>query len=154
MDRSAVLATKIRTAFAPCSLAEWPTPLEEEPSLARALGLRALWLKREDKSGGNKVRGLEFLLAGAPPRSVFVTIGGSGSSHCLATARCARAQGFRTALAVFAQPETDASRTVQIAMAEAANRVVRASSLLTFPLAVLHAWRAAHHLGAGKPRWI
>ncbi len=99
-----MLATKIRTAFAPCSLAEWPTPLEEEPSLARALGLRALWLKREDKSGGNKVRGLEFLLAGAPPRSVFVTVGGSGSSHGLATARGAQARGYRTVVATFPQP--------------------------------------------------
>src|SRR5438034_510007 len=91
MDRSAVLATKIRTAFAPCSLAEWPTPLDEEPSLARALGLQALWLKREDKSGGNKVRGLEFLLAGAPPQSVFVTIGGAG--HDRRTARDRRHRG-------------------------------------------------------------
>jgi D-cysteine desulfhydrase len=39
-------------------------------------------------------------------------------------------------------------------MVEAADRVARASSLFTFPLAVLRAWRAAHHLGAGKPRWI
>src|SRR6266480_2150683 len=115
MDRSAVLATKIRTAFAPCSLAEWPTPLDEEPSLARALGLQALWLKREDKSGGNKVRGLEFLLAGAPPRSVFVTIGGTGSSHCLATAVHAAALSCRAALAQFPQPETEASRAVAAA---------------------------------------
>ena len=149
-----MLATKIREALAPCRLAAWPTPLESQPALAHAVGLHALWLKREDLRGGNKVRGLEFLLAGAPARSVFVTIGGSGSSHCLATARFARAQGFRTALAVFAQPDTDASRTVERAMAEAADRVVRASSLVTFPLAVLRAWRAAHQLGAGKPRWI
>src|SRR5436309_902191 len=78
MDRSAVLATKIRTAFAPCSLARWPTPLEAQPGLARALGLEALWLKREDHAGGNKVRGLEFLFAGAPRGSVFVTVGGTG----------------------------------------------------------------------------
>src|SRR5580765_4084515 len=154
MDRSAVLATKIREALAPCRLAAWPTPLETHPELAHALGLQALWIKREDLHGGNKVRGLEFLLAGAPAQSVFVTIGGSGSSHCLATARCARAQGFRSSLAVFTQPDTDASRTVQRAMVEAADRVARASSLFTFPLAVLRAWRAAHHLGAGKPRWI
>jgi len=108
-DRSAVLATKIRTAFAPRSLATWPAPLEAHPALARALGLPALWLKREDLTGGNKVRGLEFLLAGAPPRSVFVTIGATGSSHCLATARSAKIHGYRTAVATFPQPETDAS---------------------------------------------
>ncbi len=100
------------------------------------------------------MRGLEFLLSGAPARSVFVTIGGTGSTHCLATARHARALGFRTALAVFPQPETDASRTVGTATAATADRVFRASSLITFPWAVLRAWRAGYHLGPGKPRWI
>src|SRR5256886_16065692 len=76
------LTRKIRAALAPCSLGQWPTPLEPvPPPLARALGVEALWVKREDRSspryGGNKVRGLEFLLAGAPPESVFVTGGGT-----------------------------------------------------------------------------
>jgi D-cysteine desulfhydrase len=154
MDRSAVLATKIRAAFAPCSLGTWPAPLEAHPALARALGLQALWLKREDLTGGNKVRGLEFLLAGAPPRSVFVTIGATGSSHCLATARSARAQGYRTAVATFPQPETDVSRAVAASTAATANLVVSASSILTLPWAVLRAWRAAHRLGGGRPHWI
>jgi D-cysteine desulfhydrase len=154
MDRSAVLATKIRTAFAPCSLGTWPAPLEAHPALARALGLQALWLKREDLTGGNKVRGLEFLLAGAPPRSVFVTIGATGSSHCLATARGAQALGYRSAVATFPQPETDTSRATAAATAATANLIVRASSMVTLPWAVLRAWRAAHHLGRGTPRWI
>src|SRR6267378_3741923 len=154
MDRSAVLATKIRAAFAPCSLGTWPAPLEAHPALAHALGLEALWLKREDLTGGNKVRGLEFLLAGAPPRSVFVTIGATGSSHCLATARCAKTHGYRTAIATFPQPETDASRAVAATTAATANLVVRASSLVMLPWAVLRAWRAAHHLGRGTPHWI
>lgn len=149
-----MLATKIREALAPCSLATWPTPLEAHPALARALGLQALWLKREDLRGGNKVRGLEFLLSGAPARSVFVTIGGTGSTHCLATARHAKAQGFRTTLAVFPQPETEASLSVGTATSRIADRVFRSSSLVTLPWAVLRAWRAAHHLGPGKPRWI
>jgi len=154
MDRSAVLATKIRTAFAPCSLGQWPTPLEEQTALARTLGLQALWLKREDKSGGNKVRGLEFLFAGAAPRSVFVTVGAAGSSHCLATARHARTQGLRTAVALFPQPETDASRSILAATTTATDVVVRASGIITLPWAVLRAWRAAHHLGPGTPHWI
>ncbi len=149
-----MLATKIRTAFAPCSLGTWPAPLEAHPALARALGLQALWLKREDLTGGNKVRGLEFLLAGAPPGSVFVTIGGTGSSHCLVTARCAKTRGCRTAVATFPQPETDASRAVAAATAATASLVVRAASMVTLPWAVLRAWRAAHHLGRGTPHWI
>ena len=140
--------------FAPCSLAAWPTPLEAQPALAGALGLQALWLKREDLAGGSKIRGLEFLLTGAPPHSVFVTSGGEGSSHALATARAARAQGYRCAVALFTQPETDASRNVFAATARSANLVVRASSVLTMPWAVLRAWRAAYHLGGGTPHWI
>src|SRR3989442_5960264 len=154
MDRSAVLATKIRTAFAPCSLGTWPAPLEAHAALARAVGLQALWLTREDLTGGNKVRGLEFLLAGAPPRSVFVTIGATGSSHCLATARGAKTSGYRTAIATFPQPETDASRAVAAATAATANLVVRPSSMVTLPWAVLRAWRAAHPPGRGTPPWI
>ena len=149
-----MLATKIRTAFAPCSLGAWPSALETHPALAHALRLQALWLKREDLTGGNKVRGLEFLLAGAPPRSVFVTTGAMGSSHCLATARGAKTLGYRTAVATFPQPETDASRAVAATMTATANVVVRASSMVTLPWAVLRAWRAAHHLGRGTPHWI
>src|SRR2546427_826649 len=143
MDRSAVLATKIRSAFAPCSLGTWPAPLEAQPALACALGLQALWLKREDKSGGNKVRGLEFLFAGAASGSVFVTVGGAGSSHCLATARHARTQGLRTAVALFPQPETDASRNILAATTSAADLVVRASSIISLPWAGIRACQAA-----------
>src|SRR5205809_5863432 len=112
MDRSVVMATKIRAAFAPCSLGDWPTPLEAQPGLAHAVGLDALWLKREDHAGGNKVRGLGFRFPGMPAGSVLFTVGGTGSSHCLTTARLARAQGHRTAVALFDNPGTDISRRV------------------------------------------
>src|SRR2546426_2376143 len=56
-----------------------------------------LFRSREDRSsaryGGNKVRALEFLLAGARPGTVFVTLGGTRSTHCLATAVHAAAAG-------------------------------------------------------------
>ena len=149
-----MLATKIRSAYAPCSLGDWPTPLEAHPSLAHAVGLDALWLKREDHAGGNKVRGLEFLFAGMPAGSVFVTVGGTGSSHCLTTARFARAQGHRTAVALFDQPETDISRRVAAATRVAADVVVCATSPLTLPWALVRAWRAARRLGPRTPRWI
>ena len=154
MDRSAVWATKIRSVFAPCSLGQWPTPLQPHDGLARALGLRTLWLKREDAGGGNKVRGLEFLLGGVPPRSVFVTIGGVGSSHCLATARASRQLGHRTAVALYPQPETDASRRMGDAIADTSDVVLCASSIVTLPWTVLRVWRAAQRLGAATPRWI
>ncbi|HEX9292280.1 MAG TPA: pyridoxal-phosphate dependent enzyme [Gemmatimonadales bacterium] len=149
-----MLTTKIRAAFAPRSLGAWPTALEPQPPLARALGVEALWLKREDLAGGNKVRGLEFLFANVAPRSVFVTVGGSGSSHCLTTARCARAEGHRTALALFRQPTTEATRAVDAAIMAEAHLVMRASSIATLPWAVLRTWLAARRIGKGTPHWI
>ncbi|HYK82417.1 MAG TPA: pyridoxal-phosphate dependent enzyme [Gemmatimonadales bacterium] len=150
------LTAKIRAALAPCSLGAWPTPLEPAPELAAACGVAALALKREDRSsagcGGNKVRGLEFLLAGAAPGTVFVTVGGSGSTHCLATAVHAAALSCRAVLAQFPQPVTAASWAIAQACARRAALVVRARARATFPLAVLAAWRRARALGSR--RWI
>lgn len=149
---AAALATKIRSVLAQCSLGTWPTPLEPAPALARATGVAALWLKREDRSGGNKVRGLEFLLADADPDAVFVTVGGTGSTHCLATATHARRLGHRIVLAQFPQPDTEASRAVAAATSRVADHVVQARSQVGLPWAVIRAWTHARRLGA--PRWI
>lgn len=50
-------------------LAHLPTPLEAMPRLAAALGVKSLWVKRDDCTGlgmgGNKARKLEFSLAAA-----------------------------------------------------------------------------------------
>jgi 1-aminocyclopropane-1-carboxylate deaminase/D-cysteine desulfhydrase-like pyridoxal-dependent ACC family enzyme len=153
---AAALATKIRDALAPCSLGTWPTPLEPAPTLAGATGAAQLWLKREDRSGGNKVRGLEFLLAGARPETVFVTVGGTGSTHCFATAVHGRRLGHRIVLAQFPQPDTDASRAIAAATAQAADLVVRAGTGAGLPLALLRAWIGARRMarGGGTPRWI
>lgn len=156
MTDPTVIARKIRGVLAVRSLGVWPTPLELHDGLAQAVGLESLWLKREDRSaaacGGNKVRGLELLFAGAEPGTVFVTIGGTGSTHCLATAVHAPAVSCRAVLAQFPQPETEISRAVTAASARAAVAVVRAGSLITMPFAVLRAWNTARRLGA--PKWI
>ena len=152
----ALLSEKIRAALQPRRLGEWPTPLEPAPALAGALGVAALGLKREDRAaasgGGNKVRGLEFLLAGVPPGTVFVTAGGTGSTHCLGTAVHAAALGHRTVLAQFRQPDTAESRAVAAACARRAALIVHARGPATLPLAVLAAWRRAGTLGVR--RWI
>ena len=156
MSDPVLLSEKIRAALAPCRLGQWPTPLEPAPALARALGVAALYLKREDRAsargGGNKVRGLEFLLAGVPPGTVFVTAGGTGSTHCLGTAVHAAALGHRTVLAQFRQPDTAESRAVAAACARRAALIVHARGPATLPLAVLAAWRRAGTLGVR--RWI
>ena len=151
-----VLARKIRAALAPCTLGSWPTPLEPAVPLAEAIGVQALWLKREDRSsvryGGSKVRGLEFLLAGAVPSTVFVTLGGTGSTHCLATAVHATAVSCRAVLAQFPQPSTETTLALAAASERAAARVVRAPARMMLPLAIARAWFAARRLGT--PRWI
>jgi D-cysteine desulfhydrase len=150
------LIEKIRTTFPSCRLGRWPTPLVVAPALAAEVGAAALWVKLEAASspryGGSKVRGLEFLLASAPPDAVFVTIGGTGSTHCLATATHARAIGRRCALAQFPQPPTTAAAALARAAAAAAHVVERCDTRVGFPLAVLRAWRAASRFGT--PRWI
>jgi len=145
-----VVARKIRAGLAPCSLGAWPTPLENAPALAAAAGLDTLWIKREDKAGGSKVRGLEFLLEDAPGM-VYVTIGGTGSSHCLATATQAARVGGRAVLAQFPQPTSDGALAIATACAARAT-IVNARSMLTLPFAVWSAWRRAAALG--PRRWI
>lgn len=152
----AQLIEKIRATLAPCRLGDWPTPLERAAALGGAVGIAELSVKREDRSsaryGGNKVRALEFLLAGARPGTVFVTLGGTGSTHCLATAVHAAAAGGRAVLAQFPQPETSASRAVASACRARAALVVHAGTRASLPLAVLDAWRRAGALG--PRRWI
>jgi len=151
-----VVARKIRGVLEVRSLGIWPTPLHPYPELAQAMGLESLWLKREDRSattcGGNKVRGLELLFAGALPGTVFVTVGGTASTHCLATAVHAAAISCPAVLAQFPQPDTDVARAVAAASERAAAAVVRARSVLGMPLAIARAWRVARRYG--PPKWI
>jgi D-cysteine desulfhydrase len=75
-----------------CSL---PSPVQ---SLAHILP--DLWIKRDDLNalvcGGNKVRALEFLLGGMRAGDSVITVGGTGSTHILATALHAARLGVST----------------------------------------------------------
>lgn len=87
------------------ALAELPrVPLGQFPSPVDRVSLMGgveLWLKRDDRNaptvGGNKVRALEFLLAGVQTGDLVRTAGGEGSTHVYATAVHARRLGARTA---------------------------------------------------------
>ncbi|HKR54775.1 MAG TPA: pyridoxal-phosphate dependent enzyme, partial [Gemmatimonadales bacterium] len=129
----------------------WPTPLESHPVLAARTGVPELWIKREDRSsalyGGNKVRGLEFLFRDVGPGDVVVTIGGWGSTHCLATARHARALGAQTVLAQFPQGQSESEARTARASGSVSSRVFAASSWAGFPVAWLRAWNLAGRLG-------
>lgn len=78
----------------------WPTPLQEASRLAAAIGGPKLWIKRDDLTGfgagGNKVRGLEFLLADALTQQADTLITGAGvqSNSVRATAAAAAYAGM------------------------------------------------------------
>jgi 1-aminocyclopropane-1-carboxylate deaminase/D-cysteine desulfhydrase-like pyridoxal-dependent ACC family enzyme len=117
-------------------LGAFPTPVERLPSPGGEL-----WVKRDDRSGtplgGNKVRSLEFLLAGIGHGDEIVTTGARGSTHALATAVYGRALGARVTIVRWPQvmnaeayqvaaairsiaSETHDSRTIVSAIARAA----------------------------------
>ncbi len=61
----------------------WPTPLKEASRLASTIGGPKLWIKRDDLTGfgfgGNKIRGLEFLIAEALAQQADTVITGAGA---------------------------------------------------------------------------
>jgi 1-aminocyclopropane-1-carboxylate deaminase/D-cysteine desulfhydrase-like pyridoxal-dependent ACC family enzyme len=87
-------------------LATLPTPLHHAPGLSRMLGTE-VWFKRDDLTGfglgGNKVRGLEYLLADAGHHGcdVLVTGGGPQSNWAMLAALAARTRGLDCALVSF-----------------------------------------------------
>ncbi len=84
-------------SLARAELGAFPSPVERVTGLP---GDVALWLKRDDLNApvaaGNKVRALEFLLAGVQAGDIVLTVGGEGSTHVLATAAHAARLGART----------------------------------------------------------
>lgn len=91
------------------SLGMWPTALVPAPRLSEAIGLQVL-LKRDDLTGigpgGNKVRGLEFLLAAGVRNGcdVFVTGSGPQSNWSLLAALAAQREGMDVALCFYGDP--------------------------------------------------
>ncbi len=81
-----------------------PTPLHPLRNMAQSLGMRALWLKRDDLTGisfgGNKTRKLEYVVgdALAEGADTLVTVGGVQSNHCRQTAAFAAAKSLRCIL--------------------------------------------------------
>lgn len=86
------------------ALALLPTPLQRLNNFGASLGLRELWMKRDDLSGleggGNKTRKLEFLVGDALSRGadMLVTVGAIQSNHTRQTAAAAAKAGLKCAL--------------------------------------------------------
>ncbi len=83
------------------SLAQYPTPLRPVKQLSKYLSGPELWFKRDDLIsfgfGGNKIRGLEVMLADALTKGADTLITGAGvqSNHVRATAATAAYAGLR-----------------------------------------------------------
>lgn len=118
----------------------FPTPVESV-----SLPNGTLMIKRDDLSGaavgGNKVRGLEWLLGDLTPGERVVTVGPRGSTHGLTTALCARELGARTTIIRWNQWMNDAARRVDA-------RLVRAGTVFDA------IWVTAAYAVAGAQRLL
>lgn len=107
-------------AFARQPLGALPTPLTAASALGRAIGIPALWIKHDELIGfgfgGNKVRGLEFLLADALRQGADVLITGAGaqSNHVRATAACAAAFGMQSVAVYWGQEPAAAQGNLRL----------------------------------------
>jgi len=85
-------------------IANLPTPVEKLTRLAAKIGLRELWIKRDDLTGlalgGNKTRKLEYLIAAALAHGAktLITTGAPQSNHCRQTAAAAAKFGLECVL--------------------------------------------------------
>ena len=92
------------------SLCDLPTPVQKLEHAGEELGLKDLYIKRDDLSGklygGNKPRKLEFLLGDAlrVRAKKVLTFGGAGSNHALATALYAQKLGMKSISLLTDQP--------------------------------------------------
>ncbi|WP_329790144.1 D-cysteine desulfhydrase family protein [Lentzea sp. DG1S-22] len=97
------------SAFPRVALGSWPTPLDEAPRLAAALGAPRVLIKRDDVNGlgagGNKLRKLEFLLGQAVEQGAdtIITFGALQTNHGRQTAAACAKLGLRCELVLTAK---------------------------------------------------
>jgi D-cysteine desulfhydrase len=90
-----------------------PSPVEQVSGIE---GANDLWIKRDDVDaplfGGNKARALEFLLGSVRSGDTVLTLGGTGSTHVLATSVHARRLGAGTMAVRWQHEMNDIASTV------------------------------------------
>lgn len=136
-----------------------PTAVAMLGKAGPALGVKNLWIKRDDASsslyGGNKVRKLEFLLADAVARGAtrVITMGAIGSHHCYATTAFAAHLGLPTTIVQTPQPVTDHVRTQLLLDADKGADFRLAAHE---PGQIWRIWRefAAERAAGGRPYFI
>lgn len=129
------------------SLGTFPSPVERLDD-ERCV----LWIKRDDLDaptlGGNKVRALEFLLAGLREGSRVLTIGGVGSTHILATATHAARLGARTSAFRWPHETNEVAAEVARAIDERLDEAPVYGSIVAAVVRAL--WRRA----TGDEHWV
>ena len=121
------------------SIGRYPTPVESLAALSPSL-----WIKRDDLGalplGGNKVRALEFLLAGVRPGGRVVTVGSAGSTHALAVATYASRLGAQAIIGRWRQVMNETATRVSTRI----ERVARETRIFPAPPgAYMWAWQRA-----------
>lgn len=108
-----------------------------------------LSMKRDDLSapalGGNKVRALELLLAGAGPAHVLLTVGSAGSTHALSVARHGAQLGARIEVITWPQEMN--------AVAHATSRALSRVAVVTRARSVADAYLRAALRRLRHRRW-
>jgi 1-aminocyclopropane-1-carboxylate deaminase/D-cysteine desulfhydrase-like pyridoxal-dependent ACC family enzyme len=151
---------RLATAVPWISLGHWPTPVIEARVFAKANGMQRLHIKREDWShphgAGNKVRGLEFLLADAERlgAKTIVTASSVGSHHICKTAWHARQLGIDTVAVVVPQPKADYVARNLLLGASVGTRYVPANFITALPTVIYELLRPRNRLREHGPYWI
>lgn len=141
------------------SIGSWPTPVYRAERFAAEMGLSTLFIKREDLSdsecGGNKVRGLEFLIADACRRgaTTIVTVGAAGSHHVARTAWHGARHGLRTVAVILQQPMAEYVRQNLSAALRAGARIVPASIASILPKTAWEIVRPSYW-ASGRPAYF
>jgi D-cysteine desulfhydrase len=119
--------------------------VRESPLEKWTIGQVQLLVKRDDLSapflGGNKVRALEFLLAGAGPDERLLTVGATGSSHALAVATYGARLVAPVDVITWPQHENAVSLATRARVAAIANVTAATSVVDAYARAFLHRWR-------------
>ena len=137
------------------SFGSYPTPVDR---VTLSDG-RILLLKRDDRSaalmGGNKVRGLEWLLGGVRAGDTVLTVGSSGSTHALATATYANELGAHVYIVRWNQQMNAAAVRVDTRVRELAHVIDMRNVVAAYALAGLRRLKGrSHWIPAGGASWL
>jgi len=131
------------------SFGAYPTPIDR---IVLGDG-RTLLIKRDDRSGatvgGNKVRGLEWLLGAVQSDDRIVTVGARGSTHALLTAVYAKRLGARTTVVRWDQEMNPAAVVVDAQLRSAATVIDARFVPAAYAIATASRLRGARWIPAG-----